>query len=270
MNLPQKLINLSTSKTSTDTCPKCDGKGIYFYEDAMGYLFSKPCDLCNIYKERDIQHRLDIAQLPSLYAETTLKDLRTDVYATDEAKAILKNAAKGVKWWLSQIDNPEYAGKGLYLVSNTKGTGKTMCACAIANELIRNRGKRVKYISQNKILENIKASWDDMTREGSEIVILNNLKSIDYLIIDEFGETRASDWVNEKFYSILNARYEGKKPTIFTSNITLSEAKAVGYDERILDRIAGTCGVIPFPNESVRRNNLNDFQVQMQKAMGGF
>ena len=257
-------------QTSLDTdCPTCHGKGYVFYEDENGYEFARPCTDCTAHRDKDIKHRLEIAQLPKLYENTTLKDLRTDVYQDQESKDTIKTAGKGVKWWLDNINDPKFEGKGLYLVSKAKGSGKTMCACAIANDLIRNKGKRVKYITQNKILENIKASWDDKTREGSEIVILNNLQKIDYLIIDEFGETRASDWVNEKFYSILNARYEAKKPTIFTSNISLREAKTIGYDERIIDRIAGTCGMIPFPNESVRKNNVSEFQMMMDAAMSG-
>lgn len=263
-----QIQNHTQWKTLSE-CPVCHGKGIILYEDENGYVFQKACTECTANKDKDIAYRLEIADLPAKYKDVSLKDIKTSVYSTQKAKEMIIAAGKGVKWWLDNIDNADMQGKGLYLVSKTKGTGKTMCACAIVNELVRNRGKRVKYITQNKILENIKASWEDKHREGSEIVILNNLQKIDYLVIDEFGEVKANDWVNEKFYSILNARYEAKKPTIFTSNISLKDAQNYGYDERITDRIAGTCGIIFFPDESVRVNDLSDFQKKMNEVMGG-
>ena len=68
-------------------------------------------------------------------------------------------------------------------------------------------------------------------------------------MIDEFGTELPKDWIGERFYSIINSRYQDKLITIFTSNLSL---EALQYDDRITNRIKERTFQLPFPEESVR------------------
>ena len=47
-------------------------------------------------------------------------------------------------------------GKGLYIFSGTKGTGKTLLSCVIANELMALYGIRVKFVLISDLISQIK------------------------------------------------------------------------------------------------------------------
>ena len=78
---------------------------------------------------------------------------------------------------------------------------------------------------------------------------MNDLAKAEFLVIDDFGTERATDWAGEKFYQIVNKRYINKKVTFFTSNYDLEKLK---YDDRITNRIKERSFIAHFPEESVR------------------
>jgi len=63
------------------------------------------------------------------------------------------------------------------------------------------------------------------------------LKEIDFLILDDFGSTKSSEWRDEVIFEILNYRYENNKKTFISSNLNLGEISEK-YDDRIASRIA--------------------------------
>ena len=73
--------------------------------------------------------------------------------------------------------------------------------------------------------------------------------SAEFLVIDDFGTERTTDWAGEKFYQIVNKRYMNKKVTFYTSNFDL---KTLKYDDRISSRIRERSFIVHFPEESVR------------------
>lgn len=159
---------------------------------------------------------------------------------------MFKTIAETIKWYLEHLPEQIEAGKGLYLWSDTKGSGKTMLAAALANELINNHKRYVKFATSLDILDEIKATYSN---EGNESKLLKDLVNTDILIIDDFGTERSSDWAGEKFYQIVNNRYINKKVTFYTSNYDLQTLK---YDDRITNRIRERSYLIHFPEESVR------------------
>lgn len=63
------------------------------------------------------------------------------------------------------------------------------------------------------------------------------------LVLDDLGESKATDWAYETIKSLIDERYKARKPTVFTSNRSLPELRAAGlYDERITSRIFEMCG----------------------------
>lgn len=97
--------------------------------------------------------------------------------------------------------------------------------------------------------------------------LIDELARADILIIDDFGTETEKDWVNEKYYEIIDGRYTSRKITIFTSNYCISR---LNYDERITNRILERSLEIPFPEESVREHIAETMKQQMIAGiMGG-
>lgn len=251
-----------TSGNDEDICLKCKNTGWVIYEDANGCFWQKQCE-CGIRQRQILKNRLKFASVPMMYANTRLKDLRYDVYLEAKSREVYKKAAGAIKYWLDNLDKMLENGKGMYFLSVTKGSGKTMTASAIANELLYEKHIPVKFATFSQILDAIKATYDDRSKE-SEAKLISDLQTVKVLFVDEFGISKATPWVNEKFYAIINGRYSNKLPTIFTSNMSLYESEEVGYDERITDRIREMCYMILFPGESVRKN----IQEENRKEIG--
>jgi len=226
-------------------CPKCNGRGWeVFTKD--GYEYAKECS-CGIIKREVNESRLRFANIPETYKDVRLKDITTRYYTKQESQKVIKAACEFVKWYLDNLNKITEQGKGIYLWSETKGSGKTMLAVAISNELIT-KGKFVKFATSLDILDEIRATYNKDSEEN-ESKLLNDLVNTDYLVIDDFGTERSSEWAGEKFYQIVNKRYINKKVTFYTSNYDL---KTLKYDDRIVSRMRERTYTIHFPEESVR------------------
>lgn len=197
-----------------------------------------------------MKSRLSFADIPESFKDTRLDSFNTNAYEDVKSKNKAETAVKAINYWLNDFNGMRERGMGLYLYSETKGSGKTRMAVSIANELMYEKHIQVKFATSLQILNEIKASWDKRENEYSESRLLDFLSTTEVLIIDDFG-TESSDksWINERFYHIINSRYIDKKITIFTSN---SRLNLLQYDDRITNRIKERTFQIPFPEESVR------------------
>lgn len=247
----------SGTKNTTDTekqtssevtkCPLCNGTGWELYVGEDGNEYARECS-CGL-RQKDIsENRLRFATIPETYKEVTLKDIKTKWYTKPDSKDVIKATGQFVKWYLENLEENIESGKGIYFWSDAKGSGKTMVAAAIANELIHNHKRFVKFATSLDILDEIRATYNKDSEE-SESKLLHDLVTADFLIIDDFGTERATDWAGEKFYQIVNKRYINKKVTFYTSNYDLNTLK---YDDRISSRIRERTFIVHFPEESVR------------------
>lgn len=245
---------LESSKASE--CPICGGTGWILSVDERGYEMAQPCEC---YKEQIREQRIKTLGLPEKLKDRKLKDVSAAVYSPEGKKTFII-ACKDIKFYLDNLDEMMAKGKGLYLYSDTKGSGKTNLAAAIGNELI-SREIGAMFMTSISILDAIKDSWGK--EEYTERELLDRLFTIPVLIIDDFGAENKSRWVNERFYQIINERYVNGRPVIFTSNLSLDNKE---YDGRITDRIKEMCFVIDFPEESVREVIAAE---QRAKMIGG-
>ena len=237
-------MTMMDSGIEEEKCSICHGTGWELYTNDDGLEEAIPCR-CGL-REKEIQDsKLRFATIPETYKNVTIKDFVTRYY---KDKLGSKAVIDSVKYWLEHMDSMTEAGKGLYFWSKTKGCGKTMLAAALANELIHKHKKFVKFATSLDILDEIKSTYNKDSEEN-EKQLLTDLVRADYLIIDDFGTERASDWAGEKFYQIVNRRYIDRKVTFFTSNYDL---ETLEYDDRISNRIRERTFTVHFPEESVR------------------
>lgn len=248
-----------TDYSTVSKCPICRDSGWELVTDENGNEYARECK-CGI-RARQIQEgKLKFAAIPETYKNVSLRDMTLRYYDKPESKETFREAAQLVIDYLGNLDENIEAGRGIYFWSVTKGSGKTMLAAALANELINKYGRYVKFATSLDILDEIRATYNRDSDEN-ESDLLQALVSTDFLIIDDFGTERASDWAGEKFYQIVNKRYINKKVTFYTSNYDL---KTLKYDDRITNRMKERTYLVHFPEESVR-----EFIARSQNKVGG-
>ena len=228
-----------------EVCRTCNGTGFIVWVDDNGCTFAEPCE-CR--EKMLMKRRLSFAELPEKFKNDTLKTFSISAYSSPKSKEIARQACKGVNYYLNNFDSLKTAGMGLYIHSNTKGTGKTRMAASVANHIMSNTTLQVRFATTTRIITEIKATWDK-DREQSESKLLNDLSRVSVLIVDDLGVEIYKKWIEQVFYQIINERYINNLPTIFTSNCGIGSLE---YDSRITNRIKEKTFQIAFPEESVR------------------
>lgn len=211
-----------------------------------------------------LDNQLKFAEMPESYRDSQFNNLRSNVYWSPDNREVFMQAAKAVRYWFNNLEEMQKSGIGLYLYSNTKGSGKTKTACALANEIMEKYQKTVKFSTSLKIISEIRRSWGESKQAESKLI--NDLSRAEILIIDDFGANSPKEWINDKFYEIIDSRYTSRKITIFTSNCSISQ---LNYDERITNRILERSLEIPFPEESVREHIAEQMKNNMISEMVG-
>lgn len=125
-----------------------------------------------------------------------------------------KNVFTMAKNYADNWNKYKQDGTGLIFIGRY-GTGKTHLAFAIANSLLI-QGIPVIYETFINLMEKLKESYNNNNLNYYEILKL--YCNCDLLIIDDLGKERLSEWVLEKLFQIVNARYENMLPIIITTN----------------------------------------------------
>ena len=115
------------------------------------------------------------------------------------------------------------------------GTGKTELTVCVGNALMQQM-VRVIFTSFVEILKQLLQNFKD--NEIGQAEFIGNLVNCDLLVLDDLGSENLSDWAKSKIYDVINGRYNSNKPTLFSSNYSLSELEQKGYEEKVLERIA--------------------------------
>lgn len=233
-------------------CRKCRDSGYYEIEKD-GYTFMKECECGKVQRER-IERKLRFAAIPKEFEGQTVDNFRTDCYSTPQAQELAKMAKLVAKRYIEKFPEIQEIGKGLYFHSNVKGSGKTRLAVSIANDLIKKYLTVAKFCTTIQILDQIRETWGGQERgqtwqASTETQLIQDIVSVPVLVVDDIGVEQPKDWINERFYNILNGRMVEKRITIFTSNFRINELR---LDDRIVDRINKMALPIEFPAESIR------------------
>lgn len=110
------------------------------------------------------------------------------------------------------------AGKTLFITGSV-GVGKTHLACAICEKL---QEQKVN-LRMHTAVGVLRLFEDAMRQNKSETELLKKLVQPDVLVIDDLGKERITNWTYERIFDLLDMRYNDLKPTVITSNFTLSQ-----------------------------------------------
>ena len=143
------------------------------------------------------------------------------------------------------------SGNGIMLVGPV-GTGKTHLGVAVLKELIK-LGIPGACVTVPELLNDIRQSYRDNDGNGSKLMEL--VKTVQVLMLDDLGTEKVSDWVQETLFVIINARYENLLTTIITTNCTPDDLeKRIG--DRSVSRIMEMCKGILLSGNDYRKRDL--------------
>lgn len=106
------------------------------------------------------------------------------------------------------------------------GVGKSHLAYSMIKELTEDSDKTAAFVNVVDLLAKLKADFQ------SESDYVYRLNSLDYLVLDDLGTEKTSEWSASVIYSILNARDK----TIITTNLE-PKFLAQKYGKRLYSRI---------------------------------
>lgn len=160
-------------------------------------------------KDTEYQNNISLFDMPKAILEASMKNIYTDD----------KNRLDAIKWlttFIKKYENNENC-KGLYLTGNF-GCGKTYLVAASMNELAK-KGKKVAIVYYPDFLRKLKESFSDDFK-----TIFNDVKNSEILLLDDIGAETVTSWNRDEILgTILQYRMQEGLPTLFTSNLTISE-----------------------------------------------
>ena len=246
--LPQYEINLNNANdfsimlTEKSNCQNCkalcecknDNKGYYtdYKDNEFGYME------CIYMKENKLQNSKD-SLIKTLYMPRTVLDAKIENFDvnTESRRKIFNHIGS----FLSDNDEKK---KGLYLYG-TFSIGKTFTLSCIANELMR-ANKECLLIYFPDLVVDLKNAIGTGRFES----LINMLKSIDVLMLDDLGSENMTPWIRDEILGpVINYRLLENKPMFISSNINPNElVNHLAIDkspasklkaERIISRIQG-------------------------------
>jgi DNA replication protein DnaC len=184
----------------------------------------------------DVRDRLEA--VGAAYAACT--DRFPTRYQTAGVEDILDQA--DVLAWVDEFRTDPRTARSLLLLGST-GTGKTHTAYAALRQAVSAatmsrayvyRTPRWKALTHADLIASLRPR---AAKDHDAEAELGKLLETDLLFVDDLGAIKATEWVEEMTYRLINGRYEAMRPNIVTSNLPLAELKdAIG--DRIASRLA--------------------------------
>jgi DNA replication protein DnaC len=237
--IKQSIIDKGGPEERRYKCPKCRDLEATIEKDENGY---DVVTFCECYYNQIATQAKEKNGVVDLFRNKTLKNFKAD---SEDQKLAMMQAKK-------YIDT--FKDENLVICGHS-GTGKTHLAVATATEL-EARGVKIMFIDYPQMIQQLEVlkpgSYEEHMAigriENAELLIIDDLFKVGYREWD--GKLYLRDFHKRMVYSIINYRYNNRKPTIVTTELTLD--KLLFIDEAIGGRLIGQAGdnTIEFDDEN--------------------
>lgn len=224
------------------SCPICDDTG-WKALDVNGVRRVVRCDC---WKAAISGTLLNEARIPTRYSSCDFTTFETNHDTLIDAHRRATEFA----------DRFPVVDRGL-LFYGQPGVGKTHLAIAILKDCIRKKNARGKFYETSELLRLLRETYGTSTRVN-EMDILRPVMEAELLVLDDLGQEKTSDWVQETLGLLINTRYSSRRPTIITTNLVdssdSSDPNSIAYRVglRTRSRLLEMCDWVPMSGFDVR------------------
>ena len=263
---------MTQNRLADPECPVCHGEGfIYLDTESIIPMRARRC-ACLEKRAAELEgiSRLESAHIPPKFASATFDGfhIREGVVKVDDADRRIKVEKPISAWDIANRDtaielasHPLAAGTTIFF-SGPYGTGKTYLACALLRAQIVEQGRSGLYLSVSRFISGLLP--DAATKEEQRIA-RTAPREIDLLLLDDLGVEKTSAFSMRELFNLLDERWLNERPTIITSNLSLTaalgerpdtgrlnadEAETHATARRILSRLTEDAVKIDWPPEA--------------------
>lgn len=242
--------------SGSEECPVCRGTGVEVYEVEfeeypVPLSYGRYCPSCN-----RLWRAKDKTNIPPQFHDADLHKFGFDSYSMDMGRL------KTLAWnFLNKFPEWQKSGKGLYLWSETPGSGKTFLASSIGKSVMMKHDLQMRFVTVPDYLAKVGESYKREMGTSDESRVY---RECDLLILDDMGVQKSGDWQKQEIFRIINERLNAGKVTIFTSNMP---PESLNLDSRTIDRIRKVSVVIQMPEESIRLKKAQEEQEEFLAKM---
>lgn len=208
--------------------------------------------------------RLERARIPRRFINKSLDSFKATDPARRELLAAARRYIQGFKIGRDgehpeteltrEIGRDHESAKGLRLTGPV-GCGKSHLAAGILREVVL-KGYSGLFHNSPDLLSEIRATFRD-NAGPSEDDLIEEISAVDLLVLDDLGAEKISDFVLDRFYLIVNKRYEACLPLIVTTNCDM-ETLTGRLSKRVVSRLMEMClSMGRFPEEDYRMKSVD-------------
>lgn len=236
------------------SCPVCGGTGwevydatVFDYGDPIVLPFARKCTKCTA-----ARRGADKTGVPDQFHDADYMKFDFHAYRVDMT-SIKKLCLSFVK----QFDVWETSGKGLYVWSQTPGSGKTFLVSCLAKSVMMKQDLQMRFVTAPDYLSYVGDSYKRERGLEDESEVYRTCR---LLVLDDIGTQKEGGWQEQELFRLINKRMENGVVTLFTSNLPPEQ---LNLSDRTKDRIIKQSVVLQMPEESIRRKRAtqeqNDF-----------
>lgn len=206
-----------------ENCPICGGEGIVFVDDAAQICKNSPTTF---------------AGSGVGYEDLLVPELLPKTSALSHLRQAIEAIAA--------------AGFGMLYIVGGYGIGKTVTAKAMTAQMVQ-KGVKGLYVRQSQLMTHLRAAYDETSGQRAFAERIGQYCQVKWLVIDELGRDRMTDFARESLAEIIDARYQGavskRSMTVLISNDKPEDV----LDPYLVDRIRDTKNkVLIIKGESLR------------------